>query len=189
MLAGADEAGRGALVGAVFAGAVILPERYHLPHLKDSKRLSASAREALFQHITEQALAYAIASVSAQEIDVLNIHQASLLAMKRAIEALSIVPTFVQVDGKFTPKIAMACEAVIGGDDLIPEISSASILAKVARDREMIELDKRYPEYGFAKHKGYATKQHLEALQKYGICPEHRKSFAPIKPPKQQSLF
>lgn len=181
LIAGVDEAGRGPLAGPVVAAAVILNDARPIPGLNDSKKLSAKRREALFLEICEHAEAYAIAEASVQEIDTLNILQASLLAMQRAVEALPIPPHKILVDGTFCPKVLMASKAIIGGDALIPAISAASILAKVYRDRLMDALDQTYPEYGFAKHAGYGTKFHLAALQKHGATPIHRLSFAPLR--------
>lgn len=175
MIAGVDEVGRGPLAGPVIAAAVILD--IQIPGIQDSKTLSAKKREALAEQIKTGATAYAYGRAEVDEIDSLNIHHASLLAMKRAVEALAIQPTKVLVDGLYVPKIAIACEAVVKGDSLIYAISAASILAKVYRDAEMIELDKKYPGYGFAAHKGYGTKEHQTALQKLGLCDIHRKSF------------
>lgn len=180
-IAGVDEAGRGPLAGSVFAAAVILDAQHPISGLNDSKKLTEKQRQALFIQIKQTALTWAIAEASVAEIDQLNILQASLLAMQRAIQNLSIIPTKVYIDGKHCPNIDIATEAVIGGDALIPEISAASILAKVARDAAMIALDKQYPQYGFAQHKGYPTKQHLSALHTYGVLPIHRTSYSPVK--------
>ena len=182
VIAGVDEAGRGPLVGSVFAAAVILPAKYDLPGLADSKKLTEAKRDILAVLIKEQALAYSIAFASVAEIESLNILHATMLAMRRAIEGLSQMPTKVLIDGNRVPTgLTMAAEAIIKGDDKEPTISAASILAKTARDREMHELDKIYPQYGFAKHKGYGTAQHLAALAEYGVLAEHRALFAPIK--------
>lgn len=181
MIAGVDEAGRGAWFGEVTAAAVILPEDYDLPLLGDSKKLSASQRETLAHNIQTQALAWAIGSASAAEIDQLNIHHATLLAMQRALEALSIKPEHALIDGKFVPNMPLSCTNVIDGDAKIPAISAASILAKVHRDALMQITHQQHPEYGFAQHKGYGTKQHQQALQRHGILPAHRRSYAPIK--------
>ena len=182
-IAGVDEAGRGAWVEAVYAAAVILPEKFNLVGLTDSKKLTAKKREILFLEIQNQALDFCVATASAAEIDELNIHQATLLAMKRAILGLKkINPSKVLIDGKFVPEgLSIPATAIIGGDSLIPAISAASILAKVSRDKKLLELDKKYPLYGFAKHKGYGTKAHLEAIQKYGVLDIHRKSYKPIQ--------
>lgn len=181
-IAGTDEAGRGPLVGSVLAAAVILDPNQPILGLNDSKKLSEKKREQLFVEIQEKALAWAIAESTAAEIDAINILQASLLAMRRAVEALSIQPDHVLIDGnKVVMGLSMSCEAVIGGDALHPEISAASILAKVARDRQMIELDEKYPQFGFAKHKGYPTAAHLAAIVEHGVIDEHRRSFGPVK--------
>ena len=181
-IAGVDEAGRGPLVGSVVAAAVILDPNNPIEGLNDSKKLSEKKREKLFIEIQEKALAWAIAEASAAEIDEYNILQASLLAMRRAVEALSIQPEHVLVDGNKIPQgLAMSCDAVVGGDALHPEISAASILAKVTRDRQMVEMDQKYPQFGFAKHKGYPTKAHFEAIALHGVIDEHRRSFGPVK--------
>ncbi|MFV5591062.1 ribonuclease HII [Acinetobacter variabilis] len=181
-IAGVDEAGRGPLVGSVVAAAVILDPNNLIEGLNDSKKLSEKKREKLFIEIQEKALAWAIAEASAAEIDEHNILQASLLAMRRAVEALSIQPEHVLVDGNKIPQgLAMSCDAVVGGDALHPEISAASILAKVTRDRQMVEMDQKYPQFGFAKHKGYPTKSHFEAIALHGVIDEHRRSFGPVK--------
>ena len=181
-IAGADEAGRGPLVGSVVAAAVILDPENPIEGLNDSKKLSEKKREKLFVEIKEKALAWAIAECSAQEIDEINILQASLLAMRRAVEKLEIQPDHVLVDGNKVPQgLSMSCDAVVGGDAIHPEISAASILAKVTRDHEMVELDKKYPQYGFAKHKGYPTKAHFEAIAEHGVSAEHRRSFGPVR--------
>lgn len=185
LICGVDEAGRGPLAGSVYAAAVILDVNNPIEGLVDSKKLSEKKRDLLNVEIRQKALAWGIASCSAQEIDDINILQASLLAMKRAIEAMqaqfNITPHLVQVDGNKTPKISLPCEAIVKGDSKVQAISAASILAKVARDAELYELDKQYPQYGFAKHKGYPSPAHLLALQTHGICPQHRLSYAPIK--------
>jgi len=190
IIAGTDEVGRGPLAGDVVAAAVVLGEDAGIIGLNDSKKISEKKREWLFDEIQAKALCCSIARASASEIDQLNILRASLLAMQRAVTALSMQPGFVYVDGNRLPEWNYSAEAVIGGDALVPEISAASILAKVTRDREMVELDARYPEYGFAKHKGYPTRMHLDALKKYGPTDLHRKSFAPVKAIlQQQDLF
>lgn len=181
LIAGVDEVGRGPLAGPVLAGAVILHPDRPIAGLADSKALSAKKREELFALIQERCLAWAIGRAEVHEIDQLNILQATLLAMQRAINALPTKPDHVQVDGNICPQITYSVEAIIGGDGLIPAISAASIIAKVSRDREMIEYAKIYPEYGFAEHKGYGTKQHLLALKQFGVTAIHRRSFAPIK--------
>lgn len=182
LIAGADEAGRGPLVGSVVAAAVILDPSRPIEGLNDSKKLTKKKREKLFIEIQEKAIAWAIAEATHEEIDKINILQASLLAMRRAVEALNIQPSHVRVDGNKVPQgLNMSCEAVVGGDALHEEISAASILAKVTRDRAMVELDQKYPQYGFAKHKGYPTKAHFEAIAMHGVITEHRRSYAPVK--------
>jgi ribonuclease HII len=185
LICGADEAGRGPLAGAVYAAAVILNPNRPIIGLADSKKLSENKRNLLSVEIKQHALAWAIASCSAQEIDEINILQASLLAMKRAIESMQAqfdtIPDLVQVDGNKCPKISLPCEAIVKGDSRVQAISAASILAKVARDAELYELDKIYPQYGFAKHKGYPTVFHLEMLSVHGVTPVHRLSYAPVK--------
>lgn len=185
LICGADEAGRGPLAGAVYAAAVILNPDRPIIGLADSKKLSEKKRDLLSVEIKQHALAWAIASCSAQEIDEINILQASLLAMKRAIEAMQaqfgVTPDLVQVDGNKCPKISLPCEAIVKGDSKVQAISAASILAKVARDAELYELDKIYPQYGFAQHKGYPTAFHLEMLNTHGITPVHRLSYAPVR--------
>ena len=180
-VAGVDEAGRGALVGNVVAAAVILPAQFDLPGLTDSKKLSARQREVLFDAITAQALAWCAAVASPAEIDAMNIHHATLLAMRRAVEGLAMSPQSVLVDGKFTPDLAMPARAIVGGDASEACIAAASIIAKVTRDRQMMELEARFPGYGFAAHKGYGTKAHLAALTRLGATPEHRRSYAPVR--------
>lgn len=182
LVAGVDEAGRGPLVGSVVAAAVILDPNNPIQGLNDSKKLTEKKREKLFIEIQEKAIAWAIAEATHQEIDELNILQASLLAMRRAVEALKTVPEHVLVDGNKVPKgLNMSCDAVIGGDALHAEISAASILAKVTRDHEMVELDKQYPQFGFAKHKGYPTKAHFDAIAEHGVIDQHRRSYSPVK--------
>ena len=180
-IAGVDEAGRGPLAGPVFAAAVILNPDDPIHGLTDSKKLSAAKREYFFDEIQRRALAFAISRAEVDEIDSINILQASLLAMKRAVEMLTLIPHLVQVDGNQCPKLLCHVEAIVQGDLKIPAISAASILAKVARDRALLLYDQQYPGYGFAQHKGYGTKLHLEAIQQLGITPIHRRSFAPIK--------
>ena len=189
LICGVDEAGRGPLAGSVYAAAVILDVNNPISGLMDSKKLSEKKRDFLSAEIKQKALAWGIASCTCQEIDEINILQASLLAMKRAIEAMqtqfNITPDMgeilVQVDGNKCPKISLPCEAIVKGDSKVQAISAASILAKVARDAELYTLDKIYTQYGFAQHKGYPTAAHLLALQEHGICPEHRLSYAPIR--------
>ncbi len=178
---GVDEAGRGPLAGAVYAAAVILDTAKPIPGLADSKVLSEKKRTQLEQLIVRDALAYAVAFATVAEIDELNILRASLLAMKRAVEALSCTPGEVLVDGLHIPALSVSATAIVDGDQLIQEISAASILAKNARDREMVALCKKYPQYGFSRHKGYGTREHLAALKLHGPCPIHRTSFAPVR--------
>lgn len=180
-LAGVDEAGRGPLAGAVYAAAVMLDPGRPIAGLDDSKRLTARQRDRLAAAIHDQAAACAIATASVAEIDALNILQATLLAMRRAVEALPLAPSAVWVDGLHCPPLALPMRALVEGDRLVPAISAASILAKTARDAAMLELEARYPGYGFARHKGYGTPQHLRALRELGPCPEHRLSFAPVR--------
>lgn len=186
LIAGIDEAGRGCLAGPVVAAAVILPADHGLVGLNDSKQLSAPAREKLFPQIQQRALAWAVASASAAEIDRLNILQANFLAMRRAVAALGLHPALCRVDGNQDPRLGLPTALVVGGDALHEEIMAASILAKVARDRLLRELDVQYPGYGFAQHKGYGTAVHLAALRRLGPCAEHRMSFAPCA---QRSLL
>jgi ribonuclease HII len=178
---GVDEAGRGPLAGAVYAAAVILDPQRPIAGLADSKLLSARQREKLFEEIRDNALAWAVASASVIEIDTLNILRASLLAMRRAVENLKVVPGEVCVDGLHVPDVKFQCRAIVQGDRLIAEISAASILAKVSRDAEMLSCDASFPGYGFARHKGYATAVHLAALKQLGPCEIHRRSFAPVR--------
>lgn len=178
--AGTDEVGRGPLAGDVVAAAVILDPQRPIAGLTDSKKLSASRRQQLAAQITAEARACCVGRASVAEIDRLNILQASLLAMQRAVAGLSLEPQFVYVDGRHVPQWRYASQAVIKGDSLVPAIAAASILAKVTRDAEMLALDARYPGYGFAQHKGYPTGAHLAALQKLGPCAIHRRSFAPV---------
>lgn len=179
--AGVDEVGRGPLVGNVVTAAVILDPNKPIPGLADSKKLSEKKREALAPLIRENALCWAIGEATPEEIDRLNILQATMLAMQRAVAGLSIAPDYVLVDGNRTPQFACPSEAVIKGDGLVHEISAASIIAKVARDHQMIELDALYPQYQFAKHKGYPTKAHLELLNQYGPLDCYRRSFKPVQ--------
>lgn len=181
LIAGVDEAGRGPLAGAVYAAAVILDPQRPIEGLADSKTISEKKREQLSANIKQSALAWAIASASAEEIDNINILQASLLAMKRAIEQLQPAPEKILVDGLYLPDIAIQGEAVIKGDSKHACISAASILAKVARDEELYRLDSIFPDYGFALHKGYPTKLHIEKIQQHGVLPIHRKTFGPVK--------
>ncbi|MBO5266156.1 MAG: ribonuclease HII [Ruminiclostridium sp.] len=177
IICGIDEAGRGPLAGDVYAAAVILGDDVFIDGLNDSKKLSEKKREQLFDEITEKAEAYCIATATAAEIDEYNILGATFLAMKRACEGLGIKPEYALIDGNRTPELPIPCEAVVKGDSVSASIAAASILAKVARDRYMKELDAKYPEYQFCKHKGYGTKLHYELLSQYGMCPEHRRSF------------
>ncbi|HEY1076884.1 MAG TPA: ribonuclease HII [Fontimonas sp.] len=177
-IAGIDEAGRGCLAGPVYAAAVVLGPSWPAG-LKDSKKLSAPRREQLFTQIQAEAVDWGIASASAQEVDQLNILQASLLAMQRAVACLRVVPLEAWVDGNRAPKLVCSVRTIVGGDALEPAIMAASILAKVARDRHLLALDAQYPGYGFAQHKAYGTAEHLAALRRLGPCREHRMSFAP----------
>jgi len=181
LVAGVDEAGRGPLAGPVVAAACILPPIFDLPGLNDSKKLTEKKRENLNQMIQQQALAYSLGMASVAEIDTLNILQATKLAMKRAIEKLVLTPDFILVDGRDSLDILLPHKPVIDGDSLSASIAAASILAKVARDKIMCELHQLYPQYSFDLHKGYCTKLHLAEIEKYGPCPVHRKSFAPVK--------
>ena len=180
LVAGVDEAGRGPLAGPVVAAAVILDDQNTIAGLADSKKLSAARREWIFDEIRAKALCCSIAQASVEEIEQLNILQATLLAMKRAVEGLRLTPKKVLVDGNRLPVLSMMAEAIVQGDALVPAISAASILAKVHRDRWCATMDLAYPQYGFSKHKGYGTAQHLAALQLHGACPEHRKTFRPV---------
>ncbi|OIN07750.1 ribonuclease HII [Oceanisphaera psychrotolerans] len=180
LVAGVDEVGRGPLVGDVVTAAVILDPDNPIPGLGDSKKLSEKKREQLAPLIRERALAWAIGRCSPAEIDELNILQATMLAMSRAVAALSVPPGFVFIDGNRCPELPMPAQAVVKGDSRVAEISAASILAKVARDQEMIALDAQHPQYGFARHKGYPTKDHLAALAQHGVLPEYRRSFKPV---------
>jgi ribonuclease HII len=180
LAAGVDEAGRGPLAGPVVAAAVILDPRQSIAGLADSKKLTARRREQLFDQIQDKALCCAIGQASVEEIDRLNILQATLLAMQRAVAGLRLVPARVLVDGNRLPRLPMLAEAIIGGDAKVPAISAASILAKVHRDRWCEQIDAEYPQYGFAAHKGYGTAAHLAALRQHGPTPWHRRSFAPV---------
>ena len=177
IVCGTDEAGRGPLAGDVFAAAVILPPGLVIDGLDDSKKLSPKKREKLFDVIISEALSYGIASSSAAEIDDINILNAALLAMRRAVEMLDPKPDFILIDGSVNRGFDIPARAIVKGDSLSPSIAAASVLAKVSRDRKCLEYDKEYPEYGFARHKGYPTADHYEAIKKYGILPIHRKSF------------
>ncbi len=181
MLAGVDEVGRGPLAGPVIAAAVILDPSRPITGLRDSKKLTAARRAELAEIIEAQALAVGVGRAEVAEIDLLNILRASLLAMERAVANLAVQPDVVYVDGNITPTLAMPAVAIVGGDDRVASISAASIVAKVIRDREMDRAAAHYPNYGFERHKGYATAAHLEALERFGPSPLHRTSFAPIR--------
>jgi len=180
LVAGVDEAGRGPLAGPVVAAAVILDELQPIAGLADSKTLSATRRERLFDEIRARALCCSIAEASVEEIDRLNILQATLLAMQRAVQGLRLKPVRVLVDGNRLPILDIPADAIVKGDARVAAISAASILAKVTRDHGCAQLHAQYPHYGFADHKGYGTRQHLAALQAHGVCPQHRRSFAPV---------
>jgi len=188
LVAGVDEAGRGPLAGPVVAAAVILDARKPIAGLADSKKLTALRREKLFDDIMAKALCCSIAEASVEEIERLNILQATMLAMQRAVEGLRLKPGHVLVDGNRLPTLPMTSEAIVKGDALVPAISAASILAKVTRDRWCARVDAEYPQYGFAGHKGYGTAAHLQALQEHGACPLHRKTFAPVTAAVAQAL-
>lgn len=177
IICGCDEAGRGPLAGPVAAAACILPDGLEIKGLDDSKKLTEKKREELFKTIQEAAVSYAAATCSVEEIEQYNILECALMAMRRAVEKLEIKPEFILVDGNINRGFSLPSKAIIGGDAKSPNIAAASILAKVTRDRICYELDEKYPQYGFAKHKGYATKEHREAILKYGPCPEHRALF------------
>ena len=181
LVAGVDEVGRGPLAGDVVAAAVILDPDKTIDGLNDSKKLSEKKREQLYEEITEKALVWAVGRASPAEIDQINILQASLVAMQRAINVLATQPRHVLVDGNRCPDLTMPATAIVKGDSLVTVISAASIIAKVTRDRELVALDAEYPDYGFARHKGYPTKEHMAALLQNGPCPAHRKSYAPVK--------
>ncbi|MGM3173922.1 ribonuclease HII [Dickeya lacustris] len=180
-IAGVDEVGRGPLVGAVVTAAVILDPSRPIVGLADSKKLSEKRRSALYDEIREKALAWSLGRAEPHEIDALNILHATMLAMQRAVAGLPVVPDWVLIDGNRCPALPMPAQAVVKGDSRVAEISAASILAKVTRDREMYELDKQFPDYGFAQHKGYPTAYHLEKLATLGATLHHRRSFAPVK--------
>ncbi|QLB12639.1 RNase HII [Bisgaardia hudsonensis] len=181
VIAGVDEVGRGPLIGAVVTAAVILDPNNPIEGLADSKKLSEKKRLVLAEEIKEKALAWSLGRAEHLEIDELNILNATMLAMQRAVKQLKIQPHFILVDGNKSPDFDIPSQCVVKGDSLVAEISAASILAKVARDQEMLELDKQYPEYCFAQHKGYPTKLHLEKLNKYGALDQHRRSFSPVR--------
>lgn len=187
LTAGIDEAGRGPLAGPVVAAAVILNPKKKIKGLTDSKLLTHQRREILAEQIKECSLAWAVGRADVLEIDTINILQATLIAMQRAVSALSISPEYALVDGNCCPKLSCATEAIIKGDLLMPAISAASIIAKVTRDAEMIEMDNLFPGYGFAAHKGYGTEKHLKALRELGVCQIHRRSFMPVH--EQLTLF
>lgn len=181
LICGVDEAGRGPIAGPVFAAAVLLDPLRPIAGLKDSKLLAAARREALALTIRREARAWAVASASVEEIDRLNILQATLLAMRRAVEQLEVVPDEAWIDGNRCPRLSCAARAVVGGDRSVPQISAASILAKTARDAEMLRLHARFPNYGLDRHKGYPTPEHLALLARHGACEIHRRSFAPVR--------
>ena len=181
LVCGVDEVGRGPLAGPVVAAAVVLDPSRPIARLADSKTLSERRREALSAEILEKAMAWSMGRAEVAEIDAINILQASLLAMQRAVVGLRVTPDRALVDGNRLPSLACPARAIVGGDAIEPCISAASIIAKVARDREMVALDARYPGYGFAQHKGYPTRRHLEALREHGVSEIHRRSFAPVR--------
>jgi ribonuclease HII len=183
LVAGLDEAGRGPLAGPVVAAAVVLPPLARLPGVDDSKRLSAKQREQAFSLLQKRAKGIGVGIVEAEEIDRLNIHRASLKAMEKAVAALPFFPDFLLIDGLFTLNLPLAQKAVVKGDQKCLSVAAASIVAKVTRDRIMIARDREYPEYNFARHKGYGTREHLQAIEKYGRCPLHRLTFRPERPP------
>jgi ribonuclease HII len=191
-LAGVDEVGRGPLAGDVVTAAVILPAGHTINGLADSKVLTAHQRKSLFKDIVEQAICYSVARATVEEIDRFNILQSTMMAMRRAVKSLSVQPDYVAVDGNRLPQWEYAGEAVVKGDGRVEVISAASIIAKVVRDDEMVDLDKQYPGYGFSKNKGYGTAQHLEALKRLGATPIHRRTFSPVSDylkPEQQTLL
>ena len=181
LVAGVDEAGRGPLAGPVVAGAVILDPENPIDGLNDSKRLTALRRELLYEEIQKKALAWAVGHADVEEIDRINILQATMLAMKRAVEALQTVPDHALIDGNRCPDLCCPAQAIVKGDSRVAAISAASIMAKVTRDREMLSLDVIYPGYGLAQHKGYPSKAHIEALENLGVTPIHRRSYAPVR--------
>jgi len=181
LICGVDEAGRGPLAGAVFAAAVILNPARPIEGLRDSKKLTEAKRDALAIQIKEHALAWCIAQASQQEIDQLNILQATMLAMQRAVQGLSVKPELALIDGNRCPKLSMSAQAIVKGDDKVAAISAASILAKTARDADLLELHRQYPQYAFDQHKGYPTALHLERLREHGISPVHRLTYAPVR--------
>jgi ribonuclease HII len=189
IVCGVDEAGRGPLAGPVYAAAVILDPARPIEGLRDSKKLTEAKRDELAPLIREHALAWAIAECSHEEIDTINILQATMLAMRRAVEALSTVPTIALIDGNRCPQLSIRAHAVVEGDDKVHAISAASILAKTARDAALVALHGLYPQYGFDQHKGYSTPLHLERLREHGPCPVHRRSFAPVRALMEPDLF
>jgi ribonuclease HII len=180
LVCGVDEAGRGPLAGPVYAAAVILDPAAPIEGLRDSKQLSERRRDHLAEQIRERALAWQVGTASVEEIDALNIHHATLLAMKRAIDSLGMQPDEILVDGLHCPRVAFSIRAIVKGDSLVAAISAASILAKTMRDAEMRVLDRQFPQYGFAAHKGYPTKAHIDALRCHGVSTVHRRSYAPV---------
>ncbi len=189
LVCGVDEAGRGPLAGSVYAAAVILNDQHPIHGLADSKKLSEKKRDFFAIEIKQHAIAWAIATASVEEIDQLNILRASLLAMRRAIEALRVRPQQVWVDGLYCPDTDIPSRAIVQGDSSVPAISAASILAKTARDAAMLQLHQRYPQYNFAAHKGYPTAAHVAALKVYGVTPEHRRSFKPVRDLLREALI
>jgi ribonuclease HII len=189
IVCGVDEAGRGPLAGPVYAAAVILDPMRPIEGLRDSKKLTAERRDELAPLIREHALAWAVAECSHHEIDSINILQATMLAMRRAVEALATVPTIALIDGNRCPQLSMRAHAVVEGDDKVHAISAASILAKTARDAALVSLHALYPQYGFDQHKGYSTPLHMERLREHGPCPVHRRSFAPVRALLEPGLF
>lgn len=181
MLAGVDEAGRGPLVGNVVAAAVILDPENPIDGLNDSKKLSARRREQLADQVRDRAIAWSVVSIDSEQIDRINILQATMLAMRQAVEQLTVPPQHVFIDGNRCPQINVPATAIVKGDSRVAEISAASILAKVERDAQMMVLHETYPQYGFDKHKGYPTASHMAALAEYGPCPEHRNSYRPVR--------
>jgi ribonuclease HII len=181
VVCGVDEAGRGPLAGPVFAAAVVLDPLRPIEGLRDSKQLAPSQREELAAAIRERAIAWSVAHCEVEEIDRLNILQATLLAMRRAVAGLAVLPTLARIDGNQSPRLDCGIELIVGGDALEPCISAASILAKTDRDALMTRLHERFPQYGFDRHKGYGTPEHLQALARHGACGEHRRSFAPVR--------
>jgi ribonuclease HII len=189
IVCGVDEAGRGPLAGPVYAAAVILDPARPIEGLRDSKKLTAERRDELAPLIREHALAWAVAECSHLEIDSINILQATMLAMRRAVEALAMMPTIALIDGNRCPQLSIRAHAVVEGDDKVHAISAASILAKTARDAALVSLHEQYPQYGFDQHKGYSTPLHMERLRLHGPCPVHRRSFAPVRVLLEPDLF